>query len=263
MAVVPTVVIFGASAGIGRGIAVYLASTGKYKLALLSRNIDKLKETENLCKEKNPIIATLLVECDIINPDSVKESLSKVNKLFAPITIMINSAGTFFFHKIDSTLPRKEINTQFDVDLKGMVYSCMYSIEYIKETKSKYPLLPCTIIVISGRSATMRGLPPGFAMYVGVNCAKRGFMDVLYKECLEYGIKTSCIMAGLVNTSMSNSYYKYKQHAIQPQDIGQVCHNVITTPHTCVPSEMVLDPQYDANTESDIFKNVDFQLSKL
>ena len=78
-----------------------------------------------------------------------------------------------------------------------------------------------------------------------------------------YGIKTSCIMAGLVNTSMSNSYYKYKQHAIQPSDIGQVCHNIINTPHTCVPSEMVLDPQYDANTESEIFKIVDAKLSKL
>ena len=183
MAVLPTVVVFGASAGIGRGIAVYLASTGKYKLALLSRNIDKLKETERLCKAKNPLIKTLLVKCDIVDPDSVQSSLSKVNTSFSPITIMINSAGTFFYHKIDSTLPRKEIDKQFDVDLKGMVYSCMYSIDYIKETKKKYPFLPCTIIIISGRSATMRGLPPGFAMYVGVNCAKRGFMDVLYKEC--------------------------------------------------------------------------------
>ncbi len=51
----------------------------------------------------------------------------------------------------------------------------------------------------------MRGLPPGFAMYVSALAGKRGFMDVLYKECMSYGIKTCCIMTGLVNTSMSNS----------------------------------------------------------
>ncbi len=38
-------------------------------------------------------------------------------------------------------------------------------------------------------------------------------------------------------------------------------NNVINTPHTCVPSEMVLDPQYDANAKSDIFDNVNFKLN--
>ncbi len=71
-------------------------------------------------------------------------------------------------------------------------------------------------------------------------------------------------MPGLVNTSMSNSYYKYKEHAVQPNDIGYVVNSVINTPHTCVPSEMVLDLQYDANAKSDIYDTVNFKFkSKL
>ncbi len=58
--------------------------------------------------------------------------MEKINNIFAPISVMVNSAGTFYFHAIDSTLPISEVNKQFDVDLKGMVYSCMYSVEYIK-----------------------------------------------------------------------------------------------------------------------------------
>eukprot|EP01084_Bolivina_argentea_P094264 169454_1 len=261
MSAVPTVVVFGASAGIGRGIAVYLSGTKKYKIALLSRNIEKLKETQKLCQDRNPLVSTLILKCDITNNESVKSCMDKINNSFAPISIMINSAGTFYLNKIDSTLPIKEVNTQFDVDLKGMVYSCMYTMEYMKNTKKLYPFIPCSIIVISGRSATMRGLPPGYAMYGAVTCAKRGFMDVLYKECLSYGIKTCCIMPSTVNTSMTDSRYKYIQQAIQPNDVGQVIENIISTPHTCVPSEMILSLQYDVNEKSDVYNAVNFKLN--
>mmetsp|Transcript_28304 Transcript_28304/g.34596 ORF Transcript_28304/g.34596 Transcript_28304/m.34596 type:complete len:259 (-) Transcript_28304:79-855(-) len=253
MSVKPTVIIFGASEGIGRGIAVHLARKNEYKLALLSRNIAKLTETKKLCKSVNNDIKTLILSCDISKQDDVKRNIDRINDTFGPISSVVNSAGTFFLHQINADFPLNKIDEQIDVDLKGLMYSCMYTIPYIKKTKKLYPNISCNVIVLSGRSATYRGLPAGFALYVSVLCGKRGFMDVLHKELKPFGIKSCCIMPGIVNTKMSNKYYKYKEQAIQINDIGYIVNSVINTPHTCVPSEIVLEPQYDGDTKSDVF----------
>eukprot|EP01084_Bolivina_argentea_P128738 227498_1 len=99
----------------------------------------------------------------------------------------------------------------------------------------------------------MRGLPAGFSMYVSALCAKRGFMDGLYKDVHGYGIKTCLLMPGVVNTPMSNFYYKIPPQAIQANDIGYIIETILNAPHTCVPSEMVLEPQYDQDKPNDVY----------
>eukprot|EP01083_Nonionella_stella_P197132 724944_1 len=76
--ILPTVVITGASRGIGRNIAVNLAVSGKYKLALLARNVSKLNKTVNLCKSLNNNVQAMPFQCDISNTKQLTETVTKI-----------------------------------------------------------------------------------------------------------------------------------------------------------------------------------------
>ena len=82
--ILPTILITGASKGIGKAIAIHLAQHIACKLALLSRNESLLNETANLCKAQNGNIETLCISCDISNKYQFQECIDKIENEFGP-----------------------------------------------------------------------------------------------------------------------------------------------------------------------------------
>ena len=83
-----TALITGASAGIGRAIAVELASQG-YRLILLARREEKLAELQT---QFAPGQAHLIV-ADINDRNTVSEALANLPQDFKDIDVLINNAG--------------------------------------------------------------------------------------------------------------------------------------------------------------------------
>eukprot|EP01084_Bolivina_argentea_P156343 272460_1 len=98
--VLPTIIITGASQGIGRCTAVYLSryDTPRYKLALLARNTTKLGETKELCcKETKSMRRNVeIFKCDITKTDELKECVNYIGTNFGPLCTVINNAGVLF-----------------------------------------------------------------------------------------------------------------------------------------------------------------------
>ena len=90
----PTVLITGASRGIGRNIAIHLSLSKKYKLVLLSRNQEKLSETVDLCKQINNNVQLMALQCDINDTNQLKECIKKAGE-FGPYAVLINNAGIY------------------------------------------------------------------------------------------------------------------------------------------------------------------------
>lgn len=100
-----TALITGASSGIGRDMARYLAKLG-CNLALVARNQDGLDKIKYELKQKNSKINIETYALDL----SIKENCYNLYEQVKNIDILINNAGFGLFGKFKQTNMEKEIN---------------------------------------------------------------------------------------------------------------------------------------------------------
>ncbi len=85
-----TVLITGASTGIGKALAFKLANEG-CNLILLSRRIELLYELSHYTKESSGKI--LPIQCDVSKQNDIKAAFTIIKKAFSKIDIVILNAG--------------------------------------------------------------------------------------------------------------------------------------------------------------------------
>src|SRR6476661_4450801 len=84
-------IVTGASAGIGRAIAVALGALG-WPVALGARRVDELEETAKLVEAAGG--SALACELDVTAPESIDAFYASVRDALGPISILVNNAGT-------------------------------------------------------------------------------------------------------------------------------------------------------------------------
>jgi 3-hydroxy acid dehydrogenase/malonic semialdehyde reductase len=90
-----TVLVTGASSGIGKSTAIEFARTSSenIKLILTARRIDSLKElAEAINKESGSGVKVLAVQLDISKPDQVQGFVSRLPEEFQHIDVLVNNA---------------------------------------------------------------------------------------------------------------------------------------------------------------------------
>src|SRR6185436_14887763 len=85
-------VVTGAGRGLGRAIALGLASRGAIVVAV-ARDEEQLRETERLGHETGGRIAAIV--CDVSDHSAVARLASQVEQRFGPPGILVNAAGVF------------------------------------------------------------------------------------------------------------------------------------------------------------------------
>jgi 3-hydroxy acid dehydrogenase/malonic semialdehyde reductase len=90
-----TIVITGASSGIGKSCAFEFARTSpkNLKLILTARRIDTLKEiAAEIQKEVGDGVKVLVVQLDVSKPEEVRQFVSKLPEEFRDIHVLVNNA---------------------------------------------------------------------------------------------------------------------------------------------------------------------------
>jgi len=240
-----TVFITGATSGIGKATAEFLAKHN-YRLILCGRNQDRLKELKQTLG-KQTAITTL--QFDIRDKEAVFSAIESLPENFRDIDVLINNAGNA--HGM-SSIQEGDINdwdTMLDINVKGLLYVSRAILPKMIEKNTGF-------IVNIGSTAGKEVYPKG-----NVYCASKSAVEAINKgmrmDLNQYNIRVSAIHPGLVETAFSDVRFKgdterakkvyqgYK--ALQPEDIAEIIHFVITRPYHINIEDLVVFPSAQAS----------------
>jgi NAD(P)-dependent dehydrogenase (short-subunit alcohol dehydrogenase family) len=186
-----SIVVFGASSGIGQATAQFLSTLGA-RLILTGRNKDKLMDTlENMENPQDHIVKTL----DLQNPDQVKGWLKEVvQETGTKLDGMVYSAGIHYFTPLrsinhDHTQQMLNVNINSVIQLLGS-----FSNRNITNDNSSVVLLS-SVSAIAGEKGT-----------IGYSAAKGAINSIVKSAAVELAqrkIRVNSILPGMVETDMS------------------------------------------------------------
>ena len=185
-----TVVVTGASSGIGRGLARALSAAGA-RVALVARRRDRLEEVAGEIRDAGG--EALVVVSDVASDASVEAAAARILKEWGPVDLLINAAGYAKHHLFkDEAAPEAER---------------MMAVNYFGTTRWIRALLPSMqargwgwIVNVSSFAGKLG--QPDEASYSASKFAVTGLSEGLAMELAPLGIHVMCVYPVLVRTEM-------------------------------------------------------------
>lgn len=186
-----TIVLTGASAGIGRSLSISLAQQGA-SLVLAARNQEALAETVAACTKQGGR-AIVAVPTDVTQPESCQQLIEKAVATFGQIDILINNAGISMLTPFDQVTDLSIFEQVMQVNYLGAVYCTHYALPYLKANRG----LVVAISSLCGKTAV-----PTRTGYVASKHAMQGFFDTLRIELKGNGVGVLVVSPGFVATNI-------------------------------------------------------------
>ncbi len=185
-----TVVVTGASAGVGRAIAHEFARHG-WNVSVLARGEAGLQGTVRDIEAAGG--QALAHRVDVADADAVMRAADRTMEAFGGIDVWINVAMVTIYAPVQETLPA-EFKHATEVTYLGQVYGVLAALKCMREPNKG------TILCI-GSALAYRSIPLQ-SSYCAAKAAVRGFLDSLRSELLHDGsrIRLTMVQLPAVNT---------------------------------------------------------------
>lgn len=184
-----TALITGASSGIGKATAIYMAERG-YRVIATSRSLARLAPLWELAEERGLAIAT--VELDINREDEVQRVLPALIEELAPIDVLVNNAGYSLWGPVE-TLSSEE--------LKGLFETNFFAV--VRMTRAVLPgmMRQGRGVIINVSSILGRMGTPFNGAYAASKFALEGMSEALRTEMAPFGVRVALVEPGMFRTN--------------------------------------------------------------
>ena len=217
-----TVLITGASDGIGKSVAIALSKRVK-ELILLGKDSERLDRVKFLCIE-NGISKVTTYAIDFLEKDFLEKSLMEIKDNHSNVSILINNAG--IWQKMDDI-----DNVTFEV-IENVIRVNLISL--IKVTKVILPVLrkqpAAKIINIISKSGHVA--QKGQSVYTASKYGVRGFTEVLREDLKGSNIDVTALYQGGTKTDMfkkagENIPVEHFNKFIDPDELAQLIVDIL------------------------------------
>jgi NAD(P)-dependent dehydrogenase (short-subunit alcohol dehydrogenase family) len=187
-----TVVITGASSGIGRAAALKVAAAGGIPL-LVARSLDKLEEAKAEIEAAGG--TAYVYSCDLSDYEAIDRLVAQLLSEHAAIDMLVNNAGRSI---------RRSVAVSYD---RFHDYERTVGLNYLSPVRLMLGLLPHMRERGSGHIVNVSSIgaqtnPPRFSAYVASKAALDAFTRVVSSETIGDGVTFTTIHMPLVRTPM-------------------------------------------------------------
>lgn len=213
--------VTGSSRGIGRAIALELATQGANVVVNYSGNEDKAQAVVDEIKELG--VKSFKVQANVADESNVKDMVKQVLDQFGSLDILVNNAGI----TKDNLLMRMkedEFDQVIDTNLKG-VFVCMKAVtRQMMRQRSGRIINIASIVGVSGN--------PGQANYVAAKAGVIGMTKSTAQELASRNILINAVAPGFISTDMTDALTEEQRESMlamiplaklgEPEDVARV-----------------------------------------
>ncbi len=182
------VIVTGASAGIGKALALRLASQGA-NLILAARREDRLRQLAGQCEKLGG--AAIAVRTDVADESQCKALVDRTVAEFGGLDMLINNAGLAASALFDDFPDLGLFKHTVDVNFYGAVYCTYYALPYLKERHGRL----VAVSSLGGKAPVPYNTP-----YCASKYALHGFYDALRMELSTRGVSCTVVCPWWVST---------------------------------------------------------------
>jgi short-subunit dehydrogenase len=227
-----TIVIVGATGGIGSALAQKLAPTGA-NLVFVARNGQKLDELTSNLSATGSILS---VPTDITNPQQVETLMEKTVTNFGQIDVLVNAAGAGVMKQYNKITP-EDLETMLDLNLKGSFYTMQAAANYMKDQQKGHI---CNIVGILGKHPMAMA-----SAYCASKYGLVGLSKCMAEELKRYSVKITLFYFGGVDTPFwDNVSLKVdRRKMLSPQTAVEAIWFALCAEPQAVPMEINIQPE--------------------
>lgn len=211
-----TILVTGASSGIGRATAIECSKVGA-AVILLGRNQERLNETLSACEGTGHQV----IQCDLADISSLQEKLDAIPELDG----IVYNAGVNTKYLVKN-LTQEKIDEIFHVNYYAPV---LMTQMFLKKKRMKRN---SSIVFISSISTSFAAISN--SIYASSKGALNSFMRCLAMEIAPRGMRTNAIQPGMIETPILKAYAMAEEltefktssplgHPGKPEDIAYGC----------------------------------------
>jgi short-subunit dehydrogenase len=213
-----TVVVTGASSGIGEELAVALAARGA-NVVLAARSAEALEQVRLRCEQAGG--KAVAVPTDVGDAEACQRLIARAVEAFGGVDVLVNNAGVSMHVRFEDVKDLGLFERLMRINYLGAVYCTHHALPHVRARNG----LLVAISSLTGKTGV-----PTRTGYAASKHAMQGFFDSLRIELLGTGTDVLVVSPGFVATDIRSSALGADGKPLResPRDEGQATMDVGT-----------------------------------
>ncbi len=203
------IVITGASTGLGRALALELA-TQRPKLVLAARDQARLEQVAGDCRRLGA--EALVVAVDLCKREQCQHLIERTSEHFGRLDVLVNNAGRAMWARFDELADPGIFDELMRLNYLGSVHCTHYALPMLKESRG--------LIVAMASLSGLIGVPL-LSGYAATKHAMIGFFESIRIELAESGVGVTIVAPDFVQSEILRRAVDAEGRALEVSPLDQ------------------------------------------